>query len=67
MFVCAHPTSGASVHPKNAVVYSAGNGGCWVFSEIRTTALPALYSYSTFAICSLRSCTVVYIAIQLSL
>ena len=34
--VKSHLTSGASVHPENTVVYSAGNGGkknCGVFFE----------------------------------
>ena len=36
MSVKSHLTSGASVHPENAVTYSAGNGGqkiCGFFSE----------------------------------
>ena len=34
--VKSHLTSGTSVHPENAVMYSVGNEGqkiCWIFSE----------------------------------
>ena len=42
--VKSHLTSGASVNPKNTIMYSAGNGGCGVFSE--TTPLQRSSTFS---------------------